>query len=60
MENLELMPSESSLLFDFVSECLSSIETYPFTGKHVLPDFIKFDLRLVDCDDLFSLYSKLD
>ncbi|GAG59814.1 unnamed protein product [marine sediment metagenome] len=60
MEKYEFTSNESSLLFDFVNQCLSSMQVDPVTGAQVLTDFIRFFLKKSDLDILRSLYIKLD
>lgn len=51
---------ENVLLLDLITQCLSSIDINPVTGKHELPIFRNIDLREFDPKVLRSLQAKLD
>lgn len=60
MQNLKLTTSESALLLDLISQCLSWMNINPDTGKHELPGFKYINLKKIDSKVLRSLHSKLD
>ncbi len=60
MKKYEFTPSESSLLFDLVAQCLSTFEINPDTGKHELPAHIYISGRKLNLKVLRRLYNKLD
>ncbi|GAI85716.1 unnamed protein product [marine sediment metagenome] len=60
MNILNLSDCESVLLLDLITQCLSSMDINPVTGKHELPIFKSIDLRELDLRTLRTLQDKLD
>ncbi len=60
MNVLSLSDCESVLLLDLVTQCLSTMDINPVTGKHELPIFKSIDLREFDPIVLRSVLTKLE
>lgn len=60
MHDFNFTDCETVVLLDLITQCLSSMDINPVTGKHELPTFKSIDLREFDPNILRSIQTKID